>query len=60
MDMFIDSKTSHLDLIDAITASLDGIQFCIDHGVEPQTFDTETLRKLVLDFIKAGDECASA
>lgn len=59
---FIDSNTSRQDLIDALTGSLDGIQFCIDRGIDPEvaSVPTETIRQTLIDFIEAGDECARA
>jgi len=58
--MFIDANTSRQPLIEALTGSLDGIQFCIDRNIDPDFAETEVVRQLVVDFIQAGDECAAA
>lgn len=57
---FIDANTSRQDLIDALLGTLDGIQFCIDRNVDPETADTETIREMLVAFIEAGDEGAAA
>lgn len=59
--MFIDASTPREDLVEALTGCLDGIQFCIDRGIDPDDphVETETIRQAVIDFIAAGDECGS-
>lgn len=59
--MFIDENTSREDLINAITSTLDGVQFCIDRDIDPEdpAVETEVIRQIVIDFIEAGNEVAA-
>ena len=59
---FINENTSREEMVAILTADLDSIQFCIDHNIDPEdaAVSTADIRKTLIDFIQAGDECAAS
>lgn len=57
--MFIDANTSREDLLTAVYSDLDAVEFFMDRDLDPETMDTDAIRKTLTDFIEAGDECAA-
>jgi hypothetical protein len=55
--MFIDKHTSRKDLLDAVYSERQLLDAFITANRDPEAMETEELRKFIIDWIEAGDEC---
>jgi hypothetical protein len=55
--MYIDKHTSRKDLLDAVYSERQLLDAFISAKRDPELMETEELRKFIIDWIEAGDEC---